>query len=66
MSTAQSRTVPCPNCGVDVVWSEQNLHRPFCSARCRDTDFIGWAKEEHKIGGDNDYDDLLSGDLSED
>jgi uncharacterized protein len=59
-------TVKCPSCGIEVTWSETSRERPFCSPRCRDTDFIGWAKEEHKIGGDNDYDDVLSEDLTRD
>lgn len=64
MSTpTENRTplvVPCPNCGAAVAWGEQSPHRPFCSPRCRDTDFIGWAKEEKRIEGDGE--DLLSGD----
>ena len=52
--------VKCPGCGVDVVWNEHSANRPFCSPRCRDTDFIGWAKEEKRIEGDDE--DLMSGD----
>ena len=63
MNNAGPLTVKCPNCGMEVVWIEQNAERPFCSARCRDTDFIGWAKQEHKIAGDND--DLLAEDWQE-
>jgi endogenous inhibitor of DNA gyrase (YacG/DUF329 family) len=57
--------VKCPGCGVDVEWGERSPQRPFCSERCRNKDFIGWAKEEHRIGGDPNYDDLLSDDLPE-
>jgi endogenous inhibitor of DNA gyrase (YacG/DUF329 family) len=64
MSNTRPLVVKCPKCGIEVIWSEQNSHRPFCSARCRDADLIDWAKEEHKIAGDND--DLLSGDSPED
>jgi endogenous inhibitor of DNA gyrase (YacG/DUF329 family) len=53
--------VKCPTCRADVVWSEENPHRPFCSERCRNKDFIDWANEERRIGGESDYDDLLSG-----
>lgn len=55
--------VKCPTCQAEVIWGETNPHRPFCSERCRNKDFIDWAREEHRIGGDNDYDDLLSDDL---
>jgi len=56
-------TVKCPGCGDEVVWEPASEFRPFCSARCKNLDFIGWAKEEHKLAGDTDYDDLLSEDL---
>lgn len=56
--------VKCPTCHAEVVWSEENPHRPFCSERCRNKDFVDWANEEHRIGGNNDYDDLLSDDLT--
>lgn len=55
--------VKCPACATEIIWSKENPHRPFCSERCRNKDFIDWAKEEHRIGGDNSYDDLLSDDL---
>lgn len=56
--------VKCPTCQADVVWSEANPHRPFCSERCRNKDFISWASEEHRISGDKEYDDALSEDLT--
>lgn len=59
----KSLTVKCPTCSAETIWSEANPHRPFCSERCRNKDFIDWANEEHRIGGNNDYDDLLSDDL---
>lgn len=59
-SSNQPLIVKCPGCGADVEWGEQSPHRPFCSPRCRDTDFIGWAKEDRKIEGDDE--DLMSGD----
>jgi endogenous inhibitor of DNA gyrase (YacG/DUF329 family) len=59
-ATDQTLIVQCPNCGIDVAWGEQSPDRPFCSPRCRDTDFIGWAKEEQRIVGDGE--DILSGD----
>lgn len=58
--------VQCPGCGVSLPWDASQPFRPFCSQRCRDADFIGWAQEAHRISGDDDYDDLFSGDISGD
>lgn len=55
--------VRCPGCGIDVVWDAASEFRPFCSASCKNRDFIGWANEANRLGGDGDYDDLLSEDL---
>jgi len=63
MSEQKALTVKCPGCGIPVVWSNDNPNRPFCSERCRNKDFIAWANESQVIGGDTDYDDLLSEDL---
>jgi endogenous inhibitor of DNA gyrase (YacG/DUF329 family) len=59
-ATDQPLIVKCPGCGAAVVWGEQSPERPFCSPRCRDADFIGWAKEDRRIAGDDE--DLMSGD----
>ena len=56
-------TVQCPSCKTNVLWDEDNPYRPFCSESCKNKDFIGWANEEHMIGGNSVYDDLLSGDI---
>jgi hypothetical protein len=56
-------TVKCPTCHAEIIWSEANPNRPFCSERCRNKDFIDWANQERRISGDNDYDDLLSDDM---
>lgn len=61
--SASPPTVACPGCGTATPWSAENPSRPFCSERCRNQDFIGWANETHTIPGDSDFDDLLSGDL---
>lgn len=62
--TKKPLIVKCPKCGAEVIWSETNPHRPFCSERCRNKDFIDWANGQQRIGGDTDYDDVLSDDLS--
>lgn len=61
----QPLVVQCPNCKTDVVWSEQSAFRPFCSVRCKNTDFIGWANEEHQLPGDMSIDDLMSEDMAQ-
>lgn len=60
---SQSLTVECPTCGAPVEWSARNEFRPFCSHRCKLIDLGAWAAEEHAIPGDNQEDELFSGDL---
>lgn len=50
--TEQPTIVRCPTCKQDVVWSTQNLYRPFCSKRCQLIDLGEWANENHHIAGD--------------
>ena len=35
----------CPNCSNQSIYGEQ-AHFPFCSARCRDSDFLSWHDEK--------------------
>lgn len=35
----------CPSCDVKTIYG-QHAHFPFCSARCRDRDFIQWHDEK--------------------
>ena len=60
MTTKPTLTVDCPNCQAPVAWTEQNAERPFCSKRCKDSDFIDWAEEEKRISGNSLYDDVFS------
>lgn len=57
-------TVACPQCGTDAVLDASNSARPFCSSRCRNVDFIGWANEEHSIPGNPTFDDVMSEELN--
>lgn len=41
--------VKCPTCQTDVVWKEENTHRPFCSERCKLIDLGAWANEEYRV-----------------
>jgi hypothetical protein len=53
-------TVNCPSCGETIAWSEQYPDRPFCSTRCKNSDFVDWANEEKRIAGSAQYDDVFS------
>lgn len=46
---ALPRTVPCPRCGVQCVWSSENRFRPFCSERCKMIDLGQWAAEAYRV-----------------
>lgn len=61
-----NRLVPCPNCKTQVIWDTGNLFRPFCSERCKNEDFIAWAKEDRAMKGNSVYDDILSDNLGSD
>ena len=57
------RTVRCPRCGGPSLYAADNAYRPFCSARCKNTDFSAWASETYRIAappappGDGDGED---------
>ena len=59
------RIVTCPTCNARVKWTPRNEFRPFCSERCKLIDLGAWADEQHAIAGDNNQDDVLSGDLDQ-
>ena len=40
-----ARTVDCPQCGGDSLYSLANRFRPFCSERCKNMDLGAWASE---------------------
>lgn len=44
-----TKEVLCPTCGQATHFSIENLHRPFCSDRCKLIDLGAWATEEYKI-----------------
>lgn len=62
-NTIKQLSVECPTCHATVVWSEEFKYRPFCSKRCKDGDFIGWANEDNKIAGSSNFDDIFSENL---
>jgi len=52
----KSKTVKCPTCEKPVEWKQENLHRPFCSERCKLIDLGAWADESHRIPGSTTQD----------
>ena len=46
---AESKTVLCPQCGGDSLWSNTNPFRPFCSERCKLIDLGAWASESYRV-----------------
>jgi endogenous inhibitor of DNA gyrase (YacG/DUF329 family) len=57
----QERIVRCPACGGASVYAPTNLHRPFCSERCKNHDLGAWASESFKV---EDHDVANPSDLS--
>ena len=46
---AAARTVTCPACGGDSLYSPANAYRPFCSERCKQADLGAWASEDFRM-----------------
>jgi uncharacterized protein len=45
------KSVRCPACGAQSLWSEANTFRPFCSERCKLHDLGAWASDRYAIAG---------------
>ncbi|MFT7686989.1 MAG: endogenous inhibitor of DNA gyrase (YacG/DUF329 family) [Candidatus Azotimanducaceae bacterium] len=56
-------TVNCPICEKEIVWSPENLYRPFCSERCKTIDLGDWADGKRFIPSDAEHDDVTQSDL---
>lgn len=52
MTRKRTATVPCPNCGNPVEWTQASRWRPFCSERCRTMDLGDWLNEKHRVPGE--------------
>jgi endogenous inhibitor of DNA gyrase (YacG/DUF329 family) len=48
-----SLTVKCPTCQRAVLWTAENIFKPFCSERCRLIDLGEWIMEEKRIAGES-------------
>ena len=44
-----NRLVICPGCGQNSVFEPGNVYRPFCSERCKNADFGGWASGSFRM-----------------
>ena len=58
------RIVRCPGCGGDSVYAASNPCRPFCSARCKNSDFGAWASEGYRVAAGTTPDDNGDGSVS--
>ncbi|WP_347988189.1 DNA gyrase inhibitor YacG [Methylomonas sp. AM2-LC] len=56
MNNIKPSTVKCPTCKKAVVWTPEEIFKPFCSERCKLIDLGDWATEAHKIPGPALYD----------
>lgn len=57
-----SRIVACPACGGRSVYGAENAYRPFCSARCRQSDLGAWASESFRLPSETPPEDAPFGD----
>jgi len=62
-SSNTARSVLCPGCGGQSVYSLDNPYRPFCSQRCKNDDFGAWASETYKVQADPPADADDAGDV---
>lgn len=53
--------VNCPICSAEVEWSENSVHRPFCSKKCQLIDLGEWADEDRSIPGPKKHSDTPPG-----
>lgn len=45
----KKENIVCPYCGKANTWVPSNIHRPFCSERCKLIDLGDWADEKFRI-----------------
>lgn len=59
--TVKTVSVNCPTCKNKVLMTEAFPERPFCSKRCQQIDFGGWASEEYQIETNDEENETWSG-----
>jgi len=64
ITTQPAAELQCAICKTKVLWNHDYPFRPFCSQRCQQVDFSGWANGEKTIAGSSIYDDMNSDDLA--
>jgi endogenous inhibitor of DNA gyrase (YacG/DUF329 family) len=67
-ATGSSLKVTCPSCGVLAAYSQENLHRPFCSDRCKVGDLAAWASDVYAVpvcNTSSEEDENLAADFTE-
>jgi endogenous inhibitor of DNA gyrase (YacG/DUF329 family) len=52
-----ARIVRCPGCGGNSFYATSNPYRPFCSARCKNSDFGAWASEGYRLASGTESND---------
>ena len=57
------RVVTCPRCGGKSLYAAENPFRPFCSERCKTSDFGAWASESYRVAATPDPQHDDAGDL---
>lgn len=48
-----NKKIQCPTCSKELIWSQEEAWRPFCSERCKLIDLGEWANESHRIPGES-------------
>ncbi|MBY0411461.1 MAG: DNA gyrase inhibitor YacG [Burkholderiaceae bacterium] len=61
-ATTFTRTVTCPTCSGDSIYSHANPFRPFCCERCKQVDLGAWASEDFRMPTDTPPEDAQHGD----
>ena len=56
------RTVVCPACKGDSLYSSSNRYRPFCCERCKNMDLGAWASESFRVPAEAPPEDSPFGD----
>lgn len=63
--TVKTVSVSCPTCQAKVLMTDAFPERPFCSKRCQQIDFGGWASESYQIEGNDEDDETWSSELDQ-
>lgn len=50
--SSKPHKVKCPTCSTEIIWTESNRFRPFCSEKCRLIDLGDWLDEKNVIPGE--------------